>query len=514
MTLRLVRSMRRWAVLGVISILSACGGGDGGQVADPPQASTSDVTTGDVRVGLSPFIRFVHLSGKSLSHVKHVTYSITPKPGASAQAVSITYSAAGLKKRGYFSAPEGGMVIPVFGLYANHNNTVNLAIEFQDASVQEMPASIATPAYVDPNLIYDHPEVLKQRQPSQSIGFNYFILKSYVGAPIVMDTDGEVRWVGPPVPSGFHSVFTGNGLVVGEPTTVKVHRMEFDGVLSTASVLGPPSLTKFHHNMTVGKTALLAMFDAEENGVANLETIIAEITASGAVLKLWNLAEIISEHMGAGGDDPTLFVRPGIDWFHSNDVIYDSSDDSLIISSRENFVIKIGYATGDVRWILGDPTKYWYSFPSLRAKALQLTAGGNYPVGQHALSLLPDGQILLFNNGRASLNAPSGAPIGVDMAYSAVGSYRIDPETKQATETSRFEYDKSILSRYCSSAYQSKDGSMLVNYAQANNDGARIVGLDPGKQIVFDIKLPNTPNTGCNTSWNAGIVPFENMVFD
>ena len=79
-----------------------------------------------------------------------------------------------------------------------------------------------------------------------------------------------------------------------------------------------------------------------------------------------------------------MFVRPGVDWFHNNSAIYDPSDDSIIVSSRENFVIKLDHKTGQIIWIFGDPTKYWYTFPSLRAKALTLAPGGLYPIGQHA----------------------------------------------------------------------------------------------------------------------------------
>ena len=35
----------------------------------------------------------------------------------------------------------------------------------------------------------------------------------------------------------------------------------------------------------------------------------------------------------------------------------------LIISSRENFVICLDYETGAIRWILGDETKKWFTFP-------------------------------------------------------------------------------------------------------------------------------------------------------
>lgn len=109
------------------------------------------------------------------------------------------------------------------------------------------------------------------------------------------------------------------------------------------------------------------------------------------MLNQWQLGAILGAYMESQGDDPSAFVRPGTDWFHNNAATYDPVDDSVIISSRENFVIKLDYSTGRIIWILGDPTKYWYTFPSLRAKALTLAPGGLYPIGQHAVSISSDG---------------------------------------------------------------------------------------------------------------------------
>ncbi len=97
------------------------------------------------------------------------------------------------------------------------------------------------------------------------------------------------------------------------------------------------------------------------------------------------MANIISAAMIAGGDDPSQFVYPTpTDWFHNNGVTYNRADDSLIVSSRENFLICLDYETSAIKWILGDPTKKWYQFPSLRKFALTLAPGSLPPIGQHA----------------------------------------------------------------------------------------------------------------------------------
>src|SRR5437762_5138739 len=107
------------------------------------------------------------------------------------------------------------------------------------------------------------------------------------------------------------------------------------------------------------------------------------------------MAHIIGAAMIAGGDDPSQFVHPTpTDWFHLNGVTYNRADDSVIVSSRENFLICLDYQTGAIKWILGDPTKAWYQFPSLREFALALAPGSLPPIGQHAPSLTFDQNIL------------------------------------------------------------------------------------------------------------------------
>ena len=181
----------------------------------------------------------------------------------------------------------------------------------------------------------------------------------------------------------------------------------------------------------------------------------------------------------------------------------------------ENFVMKIDYASGDLIWILGDPTKYWHGFASLVAKSLTLPVGDLYPIGQHALSITHDGLLMLFNDGGNSSHQPAGAPAGEERPYSTVSAYSIDAAHGAAHESWRFDYQQTIDSRICSSAYEASSGnSVLADYAVAD-DGTqvRLVGLDASHNVVFDFQLANVPSGGCSTSWNAAPIPFEAMRF-
>ena len=482
------------------AVVTGCGDPSGFQVSSD---GSHGVTVSGTK-GPTPFISFLQLSGPSLAGVDAVSWSIEPKPGSASKPVGVRYSLAALQRRGW--AGENALTVPVFGLYAGIANQVRLHLEGSDGSRQDLMVHISTEPYVDPQGIYDHPTVLQARAPGSELGFDFFALKPATESVVVIDTDGEVRWVGTSTPSAA-TIFSANGFVVGSPTSTQMARLELDGAVSGAQ-LDDPGVTDFTHNIDPGKAGLLAELDLQ----GDVDATVAEISPTGTVLAGWKLGDLLSAYMTGEGDDPSLFVRPGIDWFHLNAATYDPHDDSIIVSSRENFVIKLDHATGTPIWILGDPTKYWAQFPSLRARALTLVGGGFPPIGQHATSITSDGLLMVFNDGTPSLNQPQGAPAGQALSASVVSAYEIDPVAMTAREVWRFAHQPDLTSQFCGSAYEA-GGSILVNYAQADSGTTvRVVGLDASRKVALDLAYAN--HGACNTSWNAVPVSFDQLSFE
>lgn len=170
-------------------------------------------------------------------------------------------------------------------------------------------------------------------------------------------------------------------------------------------------VTYIHHNIDAGKFGLIL----DVNTTSYLQSTNLDVDTSGNVLKTWDLAAIVGAAMTAGGDDPSQFVYPTpIDWFHNNSVAYDRADDSVIISSREDFVICLDYASNRIKWIFGDTTKKWYQFPSLAAFALTLAPDSLPPLGQHAVSLTYDHQLLSTTTAKLVLSSsPTGCNVSI-----------------------------------------------------------------------------------------------------
>lgn len=482
----------RFAVCLSVLGLGSCSG-------DPIEVSTTP--------GPSPFISLMQLQGTNFNDLARVEYTIAPKPGTVSKPVHVEYSLAALQARGYLQN-DSSLTVPVFGLYSGYQNQVAVQLTWQHSTATAITVPISTATYTDPNGIYTSAEIVTARTPGSALGFDFIYIKSGWGSPVIIDTDAQIRWAAPGIGYSETSALLGDEFIIGDDANPVIRRMRLDGTLTQEPL--PGGYTNFSHDITAGKTGLFAEVDKP----GNLEATVAELSSASpsALLNHWDLAAILSNYMASNGDDPTQFVRPGIDWFHANSAIYDPSDDSLIVSSRENFVIKLDYQSGAIIWILGDPTKYWYTFPSLRAKALTLAPGGLYPIGQHALSFTSDGLLMLFNDGDGSLNQPSGASPGETRTYSAVSAYSIDTASMTAQESWNYVAGQTLYSPLCSSAYEAADKSLLVDYAMADNETTAILfGLNSSHQTVFEFQYPTQ---GCNTSWNARPIALDDLVID
>jgi hypothetical protein len=314
-------------------------------------------------------------------------------------------------------------------------------------------------------------------------------------SPMVLDIDGNIRWINA---TGWtqNAFLWDNVLYFSGGTSIYKEVLGGSPTL-VADYYASDGVTGFHHNFDPGKNGLLVDVDAGPHQ----ESTILEIDKDGAVLETWDISTIVRNAISAGGGNPSGLVRDNEDWFHNNAATYWKSKDTVVISGREDFVIGIGYSDKKIKWILGDTTKAWYvNYPSLQKYALQLTGSSLPPIGEHAVSITSDGNLMLFDNGRASNNQ---WPAGIDRGYSAPRKYSIDTRRMRATEVWNYEHGQTLYSDYCSNVYEVKD-SLLVNYANERG-GLRLVGLGKGGQTAFEWHYP----LGCGDAWNIRPISLE-----
>ena len=86
-------------------------------------------------------------------------------------------------------------------------------------------------------------------------------------------------------------------------------RIDLDGAVTLLGDYSSLGIINFHHNIDRGKVGII--LDADTT--TDYNSVNIEVDASGRVLKTWNMANIISAAMIAGGDDPSQFVYPFAD---------------------------------------------------------------------------------------------------------------------------------------------------------------------------------------------------------
>ncbi len=437
--------------------------------------------------------------------LKSIQFAIDPKPGSVTRPLSGTYANQYLVRRGFEHPPE--ILLPVFGLYAGYTNIVRLTYSFLDGSSKQAVTAVTTATFDDP-CGYDSPTVLQRRTRNTDLSYDYVMVKGSCSTfePAIIDTDGALRWVGT-AGLGFGNVtFFDNAVYLGHGH--QLSRIELDGAFTLVGDYSSLGVVNCHHNIDRGKNGIILDVDTTEY----YNSVNIEVDASGKVLKIWKLGDIISAAMRAGGDDPSQFVHPSLNWFHNNGVTYNRADDSLIVSSRENFLICLDYETGAIKWILGDPTKKWYQFPSLRKFALTLAPGSLPPIGQHAPSITYDQNLLIIDNGQSSVFQ---VPKGDQRDYASPRKYRLDLVAKTATEVWNYPVNESIHCPYCSSVYEDAPFNYLIEYAFVNGGlgvpvFAQLLGLNAAGERIFYYQYPAT---NCAKIYRAFPVHLENIKF-
>jgi arylsulfate sulfotransferase len=199
--------------------------------------------------------------------------------------------------------------------------------------------------------------------------------------------------------------------------------------------------------------------------------LIVEFRPDGTIVNKWSLLELLDPYR-VGYDSlgkywDSFFGTKTRDWAHANSVIHSPKDDSIIVSIRhQDAVVKFSRKTGKLIWILGSHDNWDHN--RFGKYLLQPVKDQKFffPYHQHSPMILPNGNILLYDNGnyRAS---PFKKIVPVAKNFSRVVEYKIDEENM--TVELVWEYgqftDEPVFSGALGDAnYLPKTGNVLVTH--------------------------------------------------
>lgn len=237
--------------------------------------------------------------------------------------------------------------LPIYGLYAGRDNEVIIEVDGVEKSItittEELPDDFIVPTSVEAD--------------KESLGNDlYFFTPSSSGYTSAYDVNGYVRWY-LTIDALWEINRLGNGhLMVSTERLVNspyymtgLYEMDLLGkIYKEISLEGG-----YHHDyFELPSGNLLVASDDFNSGYGTVEDYIVEVDINtGKIVKSWDLKNILNREDGKSEN----WVE--YDWFHNNSVWYDEATNSITLSGRhQDAVINIDYDTGELNWIIGDPT--------------------------------------------------------------------------------------------------------------------------------------------------------------
>ncbi|MFD1470472.1 aryl-sulfate sulfotransferase [Hymenobacter caeli] len=438
-----------------------------------------------------------------------------------------------------FSDRGTSHVVPVLGLYADYANLVELQQLDATGRLLADTTLVVRTGPLPPNMPTSINVTANAGQPLDgqfALVSNFSAMNPEV--PLIIDNYGDIRWLlnyaanatNPELQKlsydcGIKRLQNGN-FYFGDINSSKLFEVDAFGTVVTRWDL--PGYV-FHHEVyekpdgnflvSVSKTG-----STHPGGGGTVEDYVVEVDRhANRVVQEWDLKQSLDENRTALEADP-------VDWLHVNALLYDPSDNTIIVSGRYQGVVKLTY-DNQVKWILA-PHLGWthdargqdlnpYLLAPLDAAGQPIldpdVAAGraNHPDFewnwyQHSIALLPNGDLLLFDNGTNRnfiRNAPS--------HYSRAVEYRLDPVNRTVRQV--WEYGKergdatysAIVSRV---QYLPATNHLLFcpgySVPNAAGNGGKIIEVDyASKQVLLEMEMTADNGWGFHRAQRSGLYP-------
>ncbi|MEP7362878.1 MAG: aryl-sulfate sulfotransferase [Acidobacteriota bacterium] len=165
--------------------------------------------------------------------------------------------------------------------------------------------------------------------------------------------------------------------------------------------------------------------------------VVIEFTRDGKEVWRWNAFDYLDPFRIGYETFDGYWTRRGFpdvlaDFSHSNGVVYDPTDDSILVNFRMIAnVVKVDRKTKQIKWIMGDPKGL---SPELQKKAFRLEpAGARWFYHQHAPTPTQRGTFMVFDNSNYRA-FPFDKPVPPGDTYSRAVEYRLDEKNRVARE--------------------------------------------------------------------------------
>lgn len=358
--------------------------------------------------------------------------------------------------------------LPVLGLRAATTHAVTVTVTDENgASLTAAPIDVTTePLPADFPGVTTNRVVPAQIEPGVTLtGLGHYIL--------AVDDDGNaVFYIDTPrIASDIRQLPNGNLLISYRDMTGGAELDVFGNVVrrwytanTSAGLPGDIAVTadSFHHEFGMlpdGKLYALGSENRTFAGYPTSETdptpqtspqavvgdVVHVFEPDGTPVHSWSLFDIVDPYRlgyDSFGNYWSSFYAPSsvLDWSHANAIVPDPSDGGYLVSLRhQDAVIKLD-ASGALQWILGNHDNWTSAFAPYLLTPVGTPFEWQYH--QHGPKLLPNGHIVLFDNGNYRVSPPAPIP---PTSYSRAVEYAVDPATHEVQQVWEYDADQALF---------------------------------------------------------------------
>ncbi len=371
--------------------------------------------------------------------------------------------------------------LPVLGLYSAATTEVILTLENGESKTLSLTTEACPDKLKKPTKIETTPEYMGENI--------VFVSPSSPALLAAYDYAGDVRWYCT-LNTSFdvkrakngRLLVGGNRLVLPPYHTSGVFEMGMIGKIYKEYRL-PGG---YHHDqfeMEDGNLLILTQ-NPPRGTVEDMCVLVDRNT--GAILKEWDYQKVLPQNVGGSGSQDTH------DWFHNNAVWYDKKTNSLTLSGRhQDAMINLDYDTGTLNWIIGDPE----GWPQEMVDKYFFTPVGDvenfdWQYEQHANVVLPDGDIMCFDNGHWRAKVKEKYVPAKDN-FSRGVRYRIDTDKMEIEQVWQFgkERGENFFSTYICNVEYYAEGHYMVHSGGIGKYKGETLDTPPARFVGEEAKF-------------------------
>lgn len=342
--------------------------------------------------------------------------------------------------------------IPVIGLYPDTTNTIEVTLTTEDQKVFTGEVQMETETLPD---VFPSIDITKLDRTQMEPGFHLIEMLianngKFLPYTIMFDDHGTIRWSMDmselsQIAFSTYRLKNGNWLYLSwigiyevDELGKLIHKQQMWGNAGSHEIIELPN-----GNLLMGGSKKDSKIIRGDKVVNTRYDFVVEWDRAdlGRTVKEWDLRQVLDVDRSVFNPDYSLDFAS--DWFHINSVAQSPKDNSLVISGRNQGVLKVD-SKNNLKWILA-PHKAWGKagfdgqgletsdylltaidsdgtpFPDAVQKGSAGTDSFEWSTGQHAMNVLENGNILLFDNGLMRNFEP-------EPTYSRAVEYQIDEE--------------------------------------------------------------------------------------